>query len=149
MKRPRVLLLNLSVSDAAAQVIKWLHNLNHRASINKDSGVSGFFDNLNGCLDIRQNKIMVPIVKTLPSYIKEIQYALEIFRDFNFLGQNKFVFTMDITSLNAVIPNDEGLWALKHFFDHCTVKEPCSETLLRLAELVLTLNCFSLGLEEN
>ena len=146
MKRPRVLLLNLSVSDAAAQVIKWLHSLNHRASINKDSGVSGFFDNLNGCLDIRQNKIMVPIVKTLPSYIKEIQYALEIFRDFNFLGQNKFVFTMDITSLNAVIPNDEGLWALKHFFDQCTVKEPCSETLLRLAELVLTLNCFSLGL---
>ena len=146
MKRPRVLLLNLLVSDAAAQVIKWLHNLNHRASINKDSGVSGFFDNLNGCLDIRQNKIMVPIVKTLPSYIKEIQYALEIFRDFNFLGQNKFVFTMDITSLNAVIPNDEGLWALKHFFDHCTVKEPCSETLLRLAELVLTLNCFLLGL---
>ena len=146
MKRPRVLLLNLSVSDAAAQVIKWLQSLNHRASINKDSGVSGFFDNLNGCLDIRQNKIMVPIVKTLPSYIKEIQYALEIFRDFNFLGQNKFVFTMDITSLNAVIPNDEGLWALKHFFDHCTVKEPCSETLLRLAELVLTLNCFSLGL---
>ena len=138
--------MNLSVSDAAAQVIKWLHNLNHRASINKDSGVSGFFDNLNGCLDIRQNKIMVPIVKTLPSYIKEIQYALEIFRDFNFLGQNKFVFTMDITSLNAVIPNDEGHWALKHFFDHCTVKEPCSETLLRLAELVLTLNCFSLGL---
>ena len=146
MKRPRVLLLNLLVSDAAAQVIKWLHNLNHRASINKDSGVSGFFDNLNGCLDIRQNKIMVPIVKTLPSYIKEIQYALEIFRDFNFLGQNKFVFTINIISLNAVIPNDEGLWALKHFFDQCTVKEPCSETLLRLAELVLTLNCFSLGL---
>ena len=31
------------------------------------------------------------------------------------------------------------------FFDHCTVKEPRSETLLRLAELVLTLNCFSFG----
>ena len=146
MKRPRVLLLNLSVSDAAAQVIKWLHSLNHRASINKDSGVSGFFDNLNGCLDIRLYKIMVPIVKTLPSYIKEIQYALEIFRDFNFLGQNKFVFTINITSLNIIIPNDEGLCALKHFFDQCTVREPCSETLLRLAELVLTLNCFSLGL---
>ena len=34
---------------------------------------------------------------------------------------------------------------LKHFFDHRTVKEPSSETLLRLAELVLTLNCFSFG----
>ena len=29
------------------------------------------------------------------------------------------------------------------FFDLRTVKEPCSETLLCLAELVLTLNCFS------
>ena len=50
---------------------------------------------------------------------------------------------MDITSLYTVIPNSEGLQALKHFFDQSTVKEPSSETLLRLAELVLTLNCFS------
>ena len=50
---------------------------------------------------------------------------------------------MDITSLYTVIPNDDGLLALKHFLDLRTVKEPSSETLLRLAELVLTLNCFS------
>ena len=50
---------------------------------------------------------------------------------------------MDITSLFTFIPNDEGLRALRHFFDHRTVKEPSSETLLRFAELVLTLNCFS------
>ena len=31
------------------------------------------------------------------------------------------------------------------FFDLRTVKEPSSETLLRLAELVLNLNCFSFG----
>ncbi|CAH3162959.1 unnamed protein product [Pocillopora meandrina] len=88
---------------------------------------------------------MAPIVKTLPSYIKDSQHALEIFRDFSFLDQNKLIFTMDITSLYTVIPNDEGLRALKHFFDLRTVKEPSSETLLRLAELVLTLNCFSFG----
>ena len=86
---------------------------------------------------------MAPIVKTFPSYIKDSQHALEIFRDFSFLGQNKVILTMDITSLYTVIPN--GLQALKHFFDHRTVKEPSSETLLRLAELVLTLNCFSFG----
>ena len=89
------------------------------------------------------DKIMAPIVKTLPSYIKDSQHALEIFRDFSFLGQNKVILTMDITSLYTVIRN--GLQALKHFFDHRTVKEPSSETLLRLAELVLTLNCFSFG----
>ena len=86
---------------------------------------------------------MAPIVKTLPSYIKDSQHALEIFRDFSFLGQNKVILTMDITSLYTVIRN--GLQALKHFFDHRTVKEPSSETLLRLAELVLTSNRFSFG----
>ena len=50
---------------------------------------------------------MVPIVKTLPYYIKESQHVLEIFRDLNFLGQNKLIFTKDITSLQTVIPDDE------------------------------------------
>ena len=70
------------------------------------------------------DKIMAPIVKTLPSYIKDSQHALEIFRDFSFLGQNKLIFTMDIISLYTLIPNDEGLQALKHFFDHRIVQEP-------------------------
>ena len=79
---------------------------------------------------------MAPIVKSLPSYIKDSQHAFEIFRDFNFLGQDKLIFTMDISSLYTVIPNNEGLLALKYFLDQRTVKEPSSETLLRLAELV-------------
>ena len=47
------------------------------------------------------------------------------------------------TPSSLIAPNGEGLLALKHFFDLRTVKEPSSETLLLLAELVLTLNCFS------
>ena len=86
---------------------------------------------------------MTPIVKSLPSYIKDSTHALEIFRDFNFYGQDKLILTMDITSLYKVIPNGEGLQPLKHFFDQRIVIEPSSETLLRLAELVLAFNCFS------
>ena len=86
---------------------------------------------------------MAPIVRCLPSYSKDSQHALQIFRNFNFLGEDKLIFTMDITSRYTVIPNAKGLLALKHFFDLHTVKEPSSETLLRLAELVLTLHCFS------
>ena len=41
--------------------------------------------------------------------------------------------------------NGEGLWAPKHLFNQRTFKEPSSETLLRLAELALTLNYFSFG----
>ena len=52
---------------------------------------------------------------------------------------------MDVKSLYTVIPNDEGLRALKHFFfDRRTVLEPATATLLRLAELVLTVSGFSL-----
>ena len=89
------------------------------------------------------DKIMTPIIKSLPSYIKDSQHALEIFRDFNFLSEDKLIFAMDISSLYTVIPNSEGLQALRYFFDQRTVTEPSTETLLRLAELVLTLNCFS------
>ena len=89
------------------------------------------------------DKIMVPFVKSLPSHIKDTNHALKIFGDFTFSGENKFIFTMDITSLCTVIPNNEGLLALKFYFDQRSNKKPSSETLLRLAELVLTLNCFS------
>ena len=77
--------------------------------------------------------------------MKDSHHALEIICDFNFLGQNKLIFTLDATYLYTVIPNYEGLWALKHFSDQRTVKEPSSETLLRLAKLVLTFSCFSFG----
>jgi len=86
---------------------------------------------------------MVPIVKSLLLYIKDTNHTLEIFRDFNVSGANKLIFTMDITSLYTVIPNNERRQALRVFFYQCTIKEPSSETLLRLAKLVLTLNCFS------
>ena len=48
---------------------------------------------------------MSPFVKSLPSYIKDTNHALKTFRDFNFPGQSKLIFTMDITSLYTVIPN--------------------------------------------
>ena len=88
---------------------------------------------------------MTPIVKSLPSYIKDSNHALETFRNFNFSGENKIIYTIHITSLYTVIPNNEGLQALKYFFNQRPIKKPSSETLLRLAELVLTLNCFSFG----
>ena len=45
------------------------------------------------------DKVMTPIVKSPPPYIKDSNHALEIFRAFNFSGENKIIFTTDITSL--------------------------------------------------
>ena len=75
--------------------------------------------------------------------MKDSQHALEVFRDFNFLSQNKLIFTMDIISFYS----HSQQWrsrGLKYFFDQRIVEEPSSETLLRLAELAFILNYFSL-----
>lgn len=50
---------------------------------------------------------------------------------------------MDVKSLYTVIPNTDGLSALKHFLDQRPTQNPPTTTLLRLAELVLTTNGFS------
>ena len=58
------------------------------------------------------------------------------------------IFAFPITPLSfysPVIPNAEGLKAHRHYFDLRPVLEPSTSTLLRLAELVLTFNCFSFG----
>ena len=50
---------------------------------------------------------------------------------------------MDVKSLYTVIPHRDGLEALKFFLNKRTILEPSTTTLIRLAELVLTLNNFS------
>ena len=82
-------------------------------------------------------------VKTLLSYIKDSQHALEVFVTLTSLAKTN-LFSPWILHLFIVIPNNGGLGALKYFFDQCIIKEPSSETLLRLTELVLILNYFSL-----
>ena len=62
------------------------------------------------------DKIMALVVRSLSSDVKDSQHAFQIFRNFNFLGEDKLISTMDITSLYAVIPNGESLLALKTFF---------------------------------
>ena len=59
------------------------------------------------------------------------------------LCKNNYVFTMDVKSPYTTIPNRDGLLALAHFLDKRPTLQPPTHTLVRLAELVLTLNTFS------
>ena len=76
---------------------------------------------------------MAPLVRCLPTYVKDIRInALRIFDDFAVDGSDanpRFLFTMDIKSLYTVIPNFGGLQALSHFVDQRTIKEPPTHTL--------------------
>ena len=89
------------------------------------------------------DKITAPFVRNLNSYVKDSSHMLNIVDAFRYEGEHRFIFTMDIKSLYTVIPNDEGLQALKYFLDQREIKDPPTHTLLRKAELVLTLNNFN------
>ena len=65
---------------------------------------------------------------------------LRIADSFRFPGTSN---TMNVKSLYTVIPNGDGLLALTHFLNKRPVLQPPTHTLVRLAELVLTLNTFS------
>ena len=99
-------------------------------------------ENISAYLD----EVMAPFVKQLPTYVKDTNHALSIFDSYTFDASDQrpcFLFTMDVKSLYTVIPNDGGLHSLPYFLDQRTVKEPSTHTLVRLVELVLTLNAFS------
>lgn len=90
--------------------------------------------------------ILQPFVVSLPSYVKDTTHALNIFNSFNTRStsssQTRFIFTMDVNSLYTSIPHKEGLLAIKFFLDQRQILDPPTNTLVRLAELVLQLNTF-------
>ena len=50
---------------------------------------------------------------------------------------------MDVKSLYSSIPNPDGLMALKHYLNSRTDQIVSTVTVLRVAELVLIINCLS------
>ena len=90
--------------------------------------------------------IFQPIVQSLPTYLKDTTDTLQMLEEFNDHPpfQPNLLFTLDVVSLYTSIPHADGLTALKFFLD-CRPQnpnQPPTSTLLRLAELVLTLNTF-------
>lgn len=81
-------------------------------------------------------------VTFLPSYVKNTTHVLNLMKKVSFSPDSKPVlFTMDVKSLYTVIPHRDGLNALKYHLDENPTLFP-TISILRLAELVLTLNHF-------
>ena len=93
--------------------------------------------------------ILKPLVTQQPSFLKDTNHLLNVFSDVPPCnpGQTRLLFKCDVKSLYTVIPNDDGLTALKFWLERQdTVPYPIV-TVLRLAELVLTLNHFEFNSE--
>ena len=88
--------------------------------------------------------IFQPLVTSLPSYIKDSTHALNILKDIenngSFVPIN--IMSMDVSALYTNIPHADGLRALRFYLDNRSSLDPPTDTLIRLSELVLTLNSF-------
>lgn len=88
--------------------------------------------------------VFQPIVQSLPSFIKDTTDTLRLLDDFNEAPpfHPNLLFTMDVCSLYTSIPHADGLKALTFFLNKRSLQQPPTQVLVRLAELVLTLNTF-------
>eukprot|EP00061_Rhincodon_typus_P008300 g30792.t1 len=89
------------------------------------------------------DSFLSPLIQELLTYIWDTTHTLYLFQSFQFPGPQHLIFTMDVQSLYMGIPHMEGLKALCFFLSHRPTQPPSTDTLIRLAELVLTLNNFS------
>ena len=79
------------------------------------------------------------------NFIKDSQHALEIFHDLNFLGRNKLIslWELHLSILSLLMTKVSGPSNI--FSIDALLRNLALKWLLRPAELVLTLNCFSFG----
>ena len=92
-------------------------------------------------------KPYVPIIK---SYIKDTTDFLRKIRDIGRLPDNSIIATLDVTSLYTNIPNNEAIESVKKVLEthRRPTSNPKTDSLLKLLEMVLTMNNFQFN-EEN
>lgn len=80
---------------------------------------------------------------SLLSHIHDTNNAFHLFNSYSFPpGLSKLIFTFDVNNLYTVIPDNEGLLALKHFLDLRSNSLPDTSALLRQAEFVIVCGRF-------
>ena len=92
------------------------------------------------------DRITPPLIQRLPSYVKDTNHMLQIGRLFSLSWNCQLCFHYGCEIFVHCHPQyGDGLLALMHFLNRRPVLQPPTHTLVRLAELVLTLNTFSLN----
>ena len=90
------------------------------------------------------DSVLSPLVSKLPSFVQDTPHFLRLIQDFEFPDGpgERLLFTMDVSSLYTSIPHHAALKAMRHYLDQRQDPTIPTSAFLRLAELVLTQNCF-------
>jgi hypothetical protein len=84
-----------------------------------------------------------PLAQAVPSYLKDTTHFLNRLTSLQEVPQGSMLVTADVTSLYPSIPHKEGLIALRSALDQRARDYPSADTLVKLAEVVLTSNHFT------
>ena len=83
-----------------------------------------------------------PIVKEIHSYVKDAQDFLKKLEKVKDIPQGSLLVTLDVKSLYANIPNNEGITAVNESYDKYKEKAVSIKVIITFLSLILTLNNF-------
>ena len=83
-----------------------------------------------------------PIVKEIPLYVKDTQEFLKKLEKVKNIPQESLLVTLNIKSLYANIPDNEGIKAVKEPYEKYKEKTLSTKVIITFLSLILTLNNF-------
>ena len=84
-----------------------------------------------------------PIVKEIPSYVKNTQDFLKKLEKVKDISQETLLVTLDVKSLYTNIPNNEGIKTVKESYEKYKEKTVSTKVIITFLSLILTLNKFT------
>ena len=88
------------------------------------------------------NYHLQPIVKEIPSYVKDTQDFLKKLEKVKDIHQESLLVTLGVKSLYTNIPNKEGIKAVKESYEKYKEKTVSTKVIITFLSLILTLNNF-------
>lgn len=102
------------------------------------SGIDCPTDKISHTVDM----ILRPLVKDIPSYIKDTRDFINLIQGIGHLHDDEYLVTIDVSSLYTNIPHEEGLAALKKALNAKPSHHIPTDTVVELAEMTLKMNTF-------
>ena len=87
--------------------------------------------------------ICQPIVKEIPSYVKDTTDFLRKINKINFVPDNPYLLSLDVKSLYTNIPNAEGIKFVKMYLENYSKQTTSTKVITTFLALILTLNNFN------
>lgn len=102
------------------------------------SGIDSPTDVISGTLD----RILKPLLKHIPSYIRDTKHFLNIVHEIHALDEDEILVSIDVSALYTSIPHREGIEAVRSALTANPNPHLDTETILHLLEIVLHNNTF-------